>query len=149
MMIKNEPCLVYLILKSPSMSEEEEKQSWFDIYLHMNEDQVNRLYDILYRENASLRAIEINQKAYDFANQNNYKKAIKTINKAIAMYPNNANLYDSKGEFLLKIGKNDVALDMWFKAIKIDPEFLSKKGSTPLYEGLKSLGLIIEIPKIR
>ena len=40
------------------------------------------------------------------------------------------------------MGKNDAALEMWQKAIEIDPDFLSKHNSTPLYEGLKALGLI-------
>lgn len=142
MMIEDDPCLVYLILKSKAIKEGGDSQELFDMYSIMNEDQIYRLYNILYKSKAKERGNEINRKAYDFASRNNYKKAIKTIDKAIALYPNQANSYDSKGEFLLKMGKNDAALEMWQKAIEIDPDFLSKHNSTPLYEGLKALGLI-------
>lgn len=141
-MIENEPCLVYLILNAKTMAADKSQQEWFDLYSMMNESQISKLYSILYRENAKLIGNEMNQKAYDFAKQKKYKKAIKTINKAIATYPNEANYYDSKGEFLLNTGNTAGALEMWKKVIEVDPDFLSKHNTTVLYENLKNLGLI-------
>ena len=57
-MVKNHPCLVYLILNSSSISESDEKQNWFDLYHLMNEGQINQLYSILYREAYKLASIE-------------------------------------------------------------------------------------------
>lgn len=52
-MIKNEPCLVYLVLKAQSIVDED-KQQWFDLYNLMTEEHVYKLYDILYREQYTL-----------------------------------------------------------------------------------------------
>ena len=57
-MMQNHPCLVYLILNSKSLEEPKEQQSWFDLYSLMNEDQIYRLYDILYREKHKLDRIK-------------------------------------------------------------------------------------------
>lgn len=59
-MIDNDPCLVYLILNSESLSEKAEKQNWFDMYSMQTKDQTNRLYDILYRERYKLTQIRSN-----------------------------------------------------------------------------------------
>lgn len=57
-MMKNDPCIVYLILKSKSLDSSHEKQSWFDLYNLMNEKQLSELYRILYRETYKLSEIE-------------------------------------------------------------------------------------------
>ena len=56
-MIDEDPCLVYLILTAKSLNQEE-KQSWFEIYSMMNDEQKDKLYDILYREKGKLAGIE-------------------------------------------------------------------------------------------
>ncbi|MBR4367588.1 MAG: SUMF1/EgtB/PvdO family nonheme iron enzyme [Bacteroidaceae bacterium] len=55
--INYHPCLVYLILTSKSMAEKQEQQKWFDLYSMMNEEQLYKLYDILYREHYKLGII--------------------------------------------------------------------------------------------
>ncbi|MCR5277520.1 MAG: hypothetical protein K6D54_07640 [Bacteroidales bacterium] len=57
-MLKEEPGIVYLILISKSMSDEKEKQSWFDLYPLMNSEQLYKLYSILYRERRRLGEID-------------------------------------------------------------------------------------------
>lgn len=129
-MKKNDPCLVYLVLNSKSINEQNERQNWFDLYSLMNEEQIDRLYDILYRERYKLAQIEnkyerrkneldekygdfdnylkgktpneLNQIAYDQADLKEWKNAHKAIDKAIELDPQEANYYDSKGEILLK-----------------------------------------------
>lgn len=49
-MRENDPCLIYLIHESKSLGNKDEKQEWIDMYPRMNEEQIFKLYDILYRE---------------------------------------------------------------------------------------------------
>ena len=128
-MINNHPCLVYLILNSKSLTDHKEKQSWFDLYSLMNDDQLYKLYNILYGEKHKLLQIgkkyqkkqeeivhkyntnyhlgdkksasELNQYAYEQARIENWGTAFAAINTAIELMPQNPNYYDSKGELLL------------------------------------------------
>ncbi len=84
-----------------------------------------------------------NSLAYSYANQKDFSKAIETIDKAIALQPEDANYYGSKGEILLMKGDEAGAVEMWNKVMALDPDFLSKQnGSTELYRQLKERGLI-------
>ena len=167
-MIENEPCLVYLVLKSRSLSDKKEKQSWFDLYSLMSYKQKIKLYNILFRETYKLAEIkkkyeyrkteiakkqteyldnysasELNEYAYEQARQENWGIAIQAIDKAINKDPSNAAYYDSKGEILFDKGNESEAVQMWNKVMELDPDFLEKyDGSTPFYEKLKQRGLI-------
>lgn len=150
-MMENEPGLVYLILKSESIQEYEEKQEWFNLWLMMDEEQENRLYDILARERYKLAVLRskddskiFNAEAYEYAYEGDFEDALNTIDKSIEMsriaY---ANKYDSKGEILLMKGNTQEAVEMWEKVLNIAPNFLEyHNGSTPFYEKLDSLQLI-------
>lgn len=59
--------LVVLVLESKSISEEKEKQSWFDLYPLMNNEQITKLRDILTKEKEKLAEIE--QKYQDRQNE--------------------------------------------------------------------------------
>ncbi len=50
--------LIILILNSRSIDTDTEKQSWFDLLGLMNEEQINKLRDILTREKQKLEEIE-------------------------------------------------------------------------------------------
>lgn len=171
-MVSNAPCLVYLILNSNSINGHKEKQSWFDLWPLMNDEQKNRLYDILYREAYKLASIEyeyqqkqqeiqnkyseinsmvagdpekLNMLAYEYARTGTKKleEAMTAIDNAIKLNPKEANYYDSKGEILLMMGDEQNALRMWHKVMELDPNFLQKhNGSTPLYRQLKESGLL-------
>jgi len=62
-MLETNADLVVLVLKSKSISEPKEKQSWFDLYPLMNQDQINKLRDILTREKEKLAEIEARYQA--------------------------------------------------------------------------------------
>ena len=62
-MLKNNPDLVVLVLESKSISESKEKQSWFDLYSLMNQEQIDKLRDILTREKQKLAEIEAKYQA--------------------------------------------------------------------------------------
>lgn len=62
-MLETNTDLVVLVLESKSISEQKEKQSWFDLYPLMNIEQVNKLRDILTREKEKLAEIEARYQA--------------------------------------------------------------------------------------
>lgn len=61
-MIKKDPCLVYLILTSKSMESQKEKNTWFDLWSGMNQEKIDKLYTILYKEAYKLAEIEYKYK---------------------------------------------------------------------------------------
>ena len=62
-MLHNNTDLVVLVLESKSINEPKEKQSWFDLYALMNQDQIDNLRDILTREKQKLAEIEARYQA--------------------------------------------------------------------------------------
>ena len=104
-------------------------------------------YEKLYAANSgAYRAILVqtqNGLAYLYVKLNDYVSAISIIDEAISLTPEDANLYDSKGEILLMQGKEQEALKMWQKVLELNPKFLDDypKG-TNLSNGLKANGLI-------
>jgi membrane-bound lytic murein transglycosylase B len=56
--IQRMPDLIQLILESKSLDKNEEKQSWFNLLPLMNNDQIEKLRDILTREKQKLAEIE-------------------------------------------------------------------------------------------
>ncbi|HKL44204.1 MAG TPA: hypothetical protein VJ892_02920 [Candidatus Absconditabacterales bacterium] len=56
--LEKESDLVALVLKSKSLAKKEEKQSWFNLVPMMNQDQVEKLRDILTREKNKIAEIE-------------------------------------------------------------------------------------------
>ncbi len=88
-------------------------------------------------------ALAYNGQAYEYAKGDNFSKALETINRAIALMPEEAYYYDSKGEILLMMGDKQEAVKMWQKVLELDPDFLKKyEGGTELYKQLKEKGLI-------
>lgn len=74
-------------------------------------------------------ADSLNLKAYDQAREDKYADAIATIDKAIELFPQDPNYYDSKGEILLNMGDKDGAKAMWDKVVSLDPKFSENKSS--------------------
>jgi len=62
-MLKSNSDLVVLVLESKSINEPKEKQSWFDLYSLMNQEQIDKLRDILTREKQKLAEIEAKYQA--------------------------------------------------------------------------------------
>lgn len=82
--------LIQLIITSRSIDTKEEKQSWFDLLTLMNEEQINKLRDILTREKQKLEEIEKKyeekkieiKKKYLLKRQNmGYQKTMSNIKK--------------------------------------------------------------------
>lgn len=83
----------------------------------------------------------LNTMAYEFARASKYNLAMICIDKAIRLYPQEANYYDSKGEILLMQGNLHDALEMWEKVISINPDFLDYY-SSELHKQLSARGLL-------
>ncbi len=60
--INAEPCLVYLLLTSRSIDGYKEKKEWFGLLPSMKSEQIDKFYDILYREAYQLAKIEYEYK---------------------------------------------------------------------------------------
>ena len=56
--LESMPDIITLILNSKSMDTQEEKQSWFNLLPMMNDEQMEKLRDILTREKQKLEEIE-------------------------------------------------------------------------------------------
>lgn len=93
------------------------------------------------RAKNALRSIayKLNHIAYEEIFANNLEQAMSNINKAINLLPDNSNLLDSKGEFLLWMGETSHAIELCRKAIQMDPEIIERSS---LYKKLKEQGLI-------
>ena len=70
-----------------------------------------------------------NEISYEYLKKGQIDKAIETIDKAIALDPNVANYYDSKGEFLFRKGDKKGALEMWIKVLSLEPDFEQRHNS--------------------
>ena len=77
----------------------------------------------------NLLGVAYNKISYEYLEKGQIDKAIETIDKAIALDPNVANYYDSKGEFLFRKGDKKGALEMWIKVISLEPDFDQKHDS--------------------
>lgn len=96
-------------------------------------------------ESAPYLASGYNAKAYEYAKAKDFTKAIETIDRSIALMPDEANYYDSKGEILLMMGDEQEAVKMWQKVVELNPDFLSDYGGeSQLHKQLKEKGLIEE-----
>ena len=105
--------------------------------------------DILYRKNkeqyANIYGDCYNHQAYEYLKKNDLNTALEMIEKSIDANPNDPLFYDSKGEFLMRMGKTDEALKTWEKIISLNPRFFDDyPEGTDFYNMLKQKGLLSE-----
>ncbi len=74
-------------------------------------------------------SILYSQYAYTLMHHSDYKEALDAIDKAIALTPDNADLYDGKGEILYNSGEIEAAKVMWSKVIELNPNYLESSES--------------------
>lgn len=94
-------------------------------------DEALRMYKLAARQNydTKTKIDAMNQMSYVYAGRREYNKAIAIIDSAIAVAPQEANLYDSKGEHLYKYGEPEEAEKMWKRVIELEPQFREKYNS--------------------
>ncbi len=69
----------------------------------------------------------LNTIAYEFAGSGQLEIAQKILGVAIELFPEIANLYDSKAEMHLMLGDTATAIKLYSKALQINPELQSSK----------------------
>ena len=114
-------------------------------YLQKARDEYYRMYNEDPVKNSHRMARVHNSLTYLYFYKGEYSKALEEIDKAISYSPNNANLYDSKGEVILMKGDIDAALKIWEKILELNPDFASEMGDVSVfYQQLKTKGMIKE-----
>ena len=103
----------------------------------------DELYNINKEDYSSIYGKCYNGLAYYYANKKDFSKALSSIEKAIDANPMVGNLYDSKGEIFLMMGKEDEALKLWNKVMELDKDNLKfYEENSELYKQLKAKGKI-------
>lgn len=86
---------------------------------------------------------DLNEMAYEHADAGDYEGAHAYIDAAIEQDPNDANLYDSKGDFYMRQDSVERAMEMWKKVMELNPDFLKYyPNGTELSNELKKRKLI-------
>lgn len=74
----------------------------------------------------------LNQYAHHLTEEEHFNEALSVIECVITLRPNDANVYDAKGEILCMMDDKEKAREEWNKAISIDPNYAQKE--TSLYK---------------
>lgn len=86
--------------------------------------------------NSPASAGGLNNIAYQLVGVGMVDEAMAILQTAIEMYPQEANLYDSLGEFQLKKGEKAKALTSYKKALEINPAFGNAAGAKEIVKKL-------------
>ena len=85
-------------------------------------------------ETYGLSEIEMNAIGYQLMGSDKVEEASKVFQLVIEAFPTSSNAYDSFGESLMKLGKNDLAIKNYRKSVELNPnnqngiDFLKKLG---------------------
>ena len=80
----------------------------------------------------------LNNIAYQLAGVGMLEDAMAILRVAIDMYPKEANLYDSLGEFQLRKGEKAKALESYKKALEINPSFPNAENAREIVKKLST-----------
>ncbi|MDQ3062545.1 MAG: tetratricopeptide repeat protein, partial [Acidobacteriota bacterium] len=72
-------------------------------------------------------ADNLNSTAYDLASADKSDAGLELLKAAVELYPKDANLYDSIGEFYLKKGEKEEAIKYYKKVLEINPNSANAK----------------------
>lgn len=71
----------------------------------------------------------LNDVAYLYSQNNNNVEALALLDRAIEIFPEEANLYDSRGEILWYLGRKEEALEMYNEVLARDSRFFKRRES--------------------
>jgi tetratricopeptide (TPR) repeat protein len=122
--VKTHPNLGHLYLANYFLvAEENIEKANEELQKSMQVDSSDTLYDRINRGNANL----LNAIGYHYLNNKDFSKSKKAFTQAIDLLPNNANPYDSMGDYYVAIAKYDSALICFDNALKKDSKFVASK----------------------
>lgn len=91
------------------------------------------IFNILAEKNPSVYLMYIaetkNSLSYVYAHQGSFVEAIRNVNDAISLFPNEPNYLDTKGDIYMMEGNKDAAMEVSQKIKEIDPDFFRKNSS--------------------
>ena len=91
-------------------------------------DALARMYNELKKNNPyEISERTLNDLGYTLIGNKRIQDAVEIFKLNIKIYPNYANGYDSLGEAYLGIGKKDLAIEAYKKAVELDPGLQSSK----------------------
>ncbi|QQS40483.1 MAG: serine hydrolase [Acidobacteriota bacterium] len=79
----------------------------------------------------------LNGVAYDLASAGQTEAGLRLLMTAIGMYPDEANLYDSAGDFHRRMGNRDKAIEFYEKALSIDGNYPAAEAARKILAELK------------
>jgi CubicO group peptidase (beta-lactamase class C family) len=86
---------------------------------------------------AEASADSLNRFAYDLSSKGKVEAGLRLLETAIEIYPREANLYDSAGEFYMGLGKKEKAVEFYTKALEIDPNYSNAANAREILKKLK------------
>jgi CubicO group peptidase (beta-lactamase class C family) len=87
--------------------------------------------------NGAASAGALNGIAYSLGAAGQPEAGLRILLTAVEMYPKAANLYDSIGEFHRRMGKKDLAIEFYEKALEIDPNYPNAEAARGILAELK------------
>jgi tetratricopeptide (TPR) repeat protein len=86
---------------------------------------------------AEASADSLNRFAYDLSSKGKVEAGLRLLETAIEIYPREANLYDSAGEFYMGLGKKEKAVEFYTKALEIDPNYSNAANAREILKKLR------------
>jgi serine/threonine protein kinase/Flp pilus assembly protein TadD len=121
----------YQLLKQTEAEFPKEKRVYFLLSFFAEEDTVARLKQALALDPSYGPAL--NQLGYAYAWRGEYQQALEAFKRYTAVYPADANPYDSMGELYYFMGKLDDAIAKYKEALDIRPDYGSALGISYIY----------------
>jgi len=92
---------------------------------------------------------QFNSYAYYLKGEKKLDEGLQVLLDAVELYPNDANLFDSVGEFYLAKEEKDKAVEYYKKALTINPDLRSSKQALEKIEGHHTLDYLIKHTRVK
>jgi tetratricopeptide (TPR) repeat protein len=90
-----------------------------------------------------------NSYAYYLKGKNELDEGLRVLLDAVELFPSDANLFDSIGEFYLAKKDKAKAMEYYKKALEIDPDLRSSIQALERLEGHPSLDFLIKHTRVK
>jgi tetratricopeptide (TPR) repeat protein len=90
-----------------------------------------------------------NSYAYYLKGDKKIEEGLSVLLDAVELFPSDANLFDSVGEFYLAKGDKAKAIEYYKRALEVDPKFRSSIQALKKLEGYRSLDYLIKHTRVK